>query len=196
MNELVGHLGRQRGAVRLGDQVQHHVQRGGAAGTGHPGAVHLEQIIGDLQLGKFLGEAVDILPMNGAAPLVEKAGSRHDIGAGADGPDDSAVPVKPSHQVQHVAVGVSAHIQPGADKHHPAILQHRRVTVRGHLDTVAGDCRRAGRAGDDPGIEVAVALPVGGAQRLDRRGEGQHRKIIEKQKSDFLRRCAAVMLQQ
>ena len=163
MDELVGHLGRQRGAVRLGDQVQHHVERGGAAGTGHTCAVHLEQIIGDLQLGKLFSETIDILPMDGAAPVFEKAGRRHDIGAGADGPDDSAVPVKPAHQIQHIAVGVLAHIEPGADKHHPAILQHHRVTVRGHLDTVAGNCRRAGRAGDDPGIEVAVALPVGGA---------------------------------
>ena len=196
MNELVRHLGSKGRAMRLRNQVQHHVERGRAAGTGHARAIHLEQIVGDFQLGELLAKTVDILPMDGAAPVIKKAGRGHDIGAGADRPDNGTVAVQPPHQVQNIAVGILAHIQPGADKHHPAILQHADIAVRGHLDTIAGNRRCAGRAGNHPGIEIAVALPVGGAKRFDGRGEGQHRKIIEKQKPDFLRRGIAVMLQQ
>ena len=196
MDELVGHLGGKRGAMRLRDQVQHHVERCGAAGTGNAGAIHLEQIIGDLQLGKFLAKTVDILPMDSAAPVIEQSSRRHDVGAGADRPDDGAVTVQPAHKIQHVAVGMLTYIQPGTDKDHPAILQNRRVTVRGHLDTIACHRRVSGRAGNHPTVEIAVALPVGGTQRFDRRGESQHRKVIEKQKPDFLRGCVAVMLQQ
>ena len=196
MDELVGHFGGERRAMRLRDQVQHHVERGGAAGTGHPRAVDLEQIVRDVEFGEFLAQPVDIFPVDGAAPVFKKACRRHDIGAGADGADDGAVPIQTPHKIEDVAIGVLANIQPGADKHHAAVLKHRRVAIGRHLDAVAGHGRHAARAGDDPVIEMAVALPVGGTKRLDRRGKGKHRKIVEQQESDLLGRRIAVRLQQ
>ena len=65
-------LRRERRAVRLRDQVQHHVERGGAAGAGDACAVDLEQVIGDVELGKLLAQPVDILPVDGAAPVFER----------------------------------------------------------------------------------------------------------------------------
>ena len=182
--------------MRLRDQVQHHVERGGAARTGDTGAVDLEQVIGDVELGEFLGQPVDILPVDGAAPAFEKTCGRHHIGAGADRADHRTVAVEPADQVQDVAVGVLAHIHPRADKHHAAVLQHRGVAVGGHFDPVAGDGRLATGAGNDPFIQLAVALPVGRAQGFDRRCESQHREIVQQQKSDFLRRGAVIMLKQ
>ena len=134
--------------------------------------------------------------MDGAATAFEQACGRHHIGAGADRADHRAVTVEPAHQVQNIAVGVFAHIHPGTDKYHAAILQDRGVTVRGNLDPVAGDGRFATRAGDDPFIEHAVALPIGRAQWFDRRCKSQHREIVQQQKSDFLWRGAVIMLKQ
>ena len=187
MDELVRHFRGQRAAMRLRNQVEHHVERGGATGAGDTCAINFKQVIGDVELGKFLGKPVDILPVDRAAPAVKKAGSRHHIGTGADGTDHRAVAVKPPHQIENISVGIFTNIDAGADKHHAAVLQHRRVAMRGHLDAVAGGRGIASRAGDHPFIEILVALPVCRAKRFDRRSEGQHREIIEEQESDSLR---------
>ena len=134
--------------------------------------------------------------MDGAAPVFKQARRRHDIGAGADGADDGAVPIQTPHKIEDVAIGVLANIQPGADKHHAAVLKHRRVAIHRHLDAVAGNGRVAARAGDHPVIEMAAALSVGGAERLDRRGEGKHREIVQQQESDLLGGRVAIRLQQ
>src|SRR3546814_20568108 len=59
--------------MRLGDQAQHHVERGGAAGAGQPRPVDLEQLAGDVEIGKVLAEGVEVLPVHGEAEAVERA---------------------------------------------------------------------------------------------------------------------------
>ena len=74
-----------------GDQRQHHVERRGAAGTGEAVAVDFEQPAGGVDLREGLGEARQVLPMDGAFVAVEQPGLGQHMGAGADRADVGAL---------------------------------------------------------------------------------------------------------
>src|SRR3546814_9836434 len=57
VHELVGDAGGQLVAVLAGDDVQHHVDGGGAAGAGEAVAVDLEELAGPLDVREILAEA-------------------------------------------------------------------------------------------------------------------------------------------
>jgi hypothetical protein len=85
--ELVGHGACERGAVVLGNQVQHHVHRRRAAGTRQPVAVDLVQLIGAFQVRERLAEAEDVFPVNGTAIAGEHAGTGQQVRAGGERAD-------------------------------------------------------------------------------------------------------------
>ena len=63
-----------------GDQRQHHVDRGRAAGAGEAVAVDLEQLLRRLDIRELLAEAVEVLPVDGAAMAVEQPCLGQDVG--------------------------------------------------------------------------------------------------------------------
>ena len=84
VEQLFGDGYRQLLAMGGRDPVEHHVHRGGAAGTGEAVAVDLEQFAGRLDLREGFGEARQIFPVDRAAVAVEQPGAGKDVAGGAD----------------------------------------------------------------------------------------------------------------
>ncbi len=138
MDKLIRDVGCQRRPKGVGDQIQHHIQRRRAARTGQAVAVNFKQVIGDIKFGKLFGKPVNIFPMNGAAPIVQQASRRHDIGAGADGADNFSLPVQPPDRIDDGRFAVAANINPGAYQHHMTRVQHFKPAALADLDPVTG----------------------------------------------------------
>ena len=98
-----------------GNQRQHHVERGGAAGAGEAVTVDLEQTAGGFDFRKGLGEAGQILPVDGAFVAVEQAGFGQNMRAGAHRADAGALARHLAEPRQQPLVGVALHVEAGAD---------------------------------------------------------------------------------
>ena len=90
VDHLVGDEVGELGPVPAGDQLQHQVGRGGAAGGGVAVAVDDVDVRGELDLGEVLLEAVAVLPVDGAAAAVEQPRLGDHLRAGADRADRAA----------------------------------------------------------------------------------------------------------
>ena len=97
------------------------------ADRGHGQMVDLEQIGEDVRLRKSLGEARQVLPVNGAALVGEKARRGEHMGAGAQASDGDAAIVLFTQPGVGGLVGVTFDVDAGADDH------HRRPLVTGHF---------------------------------------------------------------
>src|SRR5215469_6026813 len=80
----------QYSAVLRGNDLQHHVESRDAARAGKTVPVDFKKSGSDLQAREGLGEAWQILPMDGAAITVEQSRAGEKIGALADGADAHA----------------------------------------------------------------------------------------------------------
>src|SRR3546814_4273382 len=101
--------------MRLGDQAQHHVERGGAAGAGQPRPVDLEQLAGDVEVGKILAEGVAVLPVHGAAEAVEQASPGKQIAAGRQRAEAAAAASLPAQRGDHRRIAQTLHREAGDD---------------------------------------------------------------------------------
>lgn len=63
MNELLGYVVRQFAAVAVGEDLQHHVQRGGSPRAGVAIAVDQEDFRGDPNARKLVGERGQAFPV-------------------------------------------------------------------------------------------------------------------------------------
>ena len=125
--------------------------------------------------------------MDGAAIAIQQSRPRQDMAAGAERPDigtltvDAAQPREEAAVLEEMAVDAAAE-DDGAEARGPVDIapgvQH---------DAVAGR-HRLGVAGEQaPAVELAPRRPVRQAQRLHRRGEGDHREIGDQHEGDALR---------
>ena len=168
----------------LADQVQHHVERGGAAGAGVAIAVDLEEVGIDLRLRKFFREGRQRFPVDGAAAAVQNAGVGQHPGAGVERADADFLAVERGDPGIQVAVVETLDAERAADEDmvrplaaaHPlARLLQRHVDVE--ADAVRGGGRQAVERDERPAIGLLSRHAVGDPERLDRHGEGDHGEI-------------------
>src|SRR5882757_3037352 len=82
-DELLRHQLRDpRSQLQL-NQIEHEIERCGAAGAGVPVPVDGEQLVANAHSRKLLAQGGEILPMNRGAKIVEQAGPRKGIAPGA-----------------------------------------------------------------------------------------------------------------
>ena len=176
MEEPVAGLVGEIGAVPLGDQGVHQIERRHASGAGH--AVTVDDIAGagQEQIGKFLGEGRSMFPVDGHAIAAHDAGTREN-----ERPARHAADAKPALRQlpqpgEGRAMGELRRIAAGADEQQ----------IEGEIIADAGIRRDGGARGRgddlvlvrdmDPTIERAAGEKIGGAQGLDRRGIGHERE--------------------
>ena len=109
---LLGDLAHQLLAVSGADQMQHQVERRRAAGAGQPVAIDLEQISGDLDRGKLLDEAGQVLPMDRALVAVQQSRPREQVGGGAHRADGGAGAVGAAQPGEQLAVVIRSAPRP------------------------------------------------------------------------------------
>ena len=152
----------------VADQLQHHVERGGAAGAGVDVLVDLEEIGEDIGLREGLGEARQVLPMDGAALVGQQAGRGQHMRAGAQPADGDAAIILLAQPGKGRVVVVVLDVDAAADD------DHRRPVRPGHLaplvlergvdrafDAVGGLHRLAVDAGQPPAVGFVAEHAVG-----------------------------------
>ena len=129
----------------VADQLQHHVERRGAAGAGVDVLVDLEEIGKDVGLREGLGEARQVLPVDGAALVGQEAGGRQHMGAGAQAADGDAAIVFLAQPGEGRAVVVLLDIDAAAHDDHGGPVRAGQLAalvlqrgVDGAFDAVGG----------------------------------------------------------
>ena len=168
----------------VADQLQHHVKRRGAAGAGVDVLIDLEEVGKDIGFRKRFGEAWQVLPVDGASLVGQEARRGEDMRAGAKPADRDAAVVflaQPGEgRLVVVALDIDAaaddsHVRPIRPGHLLALFLERGVD--GAFDAVRGAHRLAVDAGQAPAVGLVAEHPVGRAQRVERRREGDHGEV-------------------
>jgi len=184
IDQLVGHGIRQIGAMIVGDQLQHQVDRGRAAGGGDPVAVYHEDGLRESHLLEVLGETVLVLPVDGRAPPVEQPRPGERVSGRAKPAHHGAAPRLAPQPVHDLARGRGLHVEAAADEDR-VLARH---LVEAHVELVSDAGRTlhgiAALARDPPDIEIAPGHAIGDTQRLDRAGEAEHREPVEQQEDE------------
>ena len=189
----------------LADQVQHHVERGGAAGAGVAIAVDLEEVGIDLRLRKALREGRQRFPVDGAAAAFQDAGVGEHPGAGIERADADLLAVERGDPGVEVAVVETLDAERAADEDvvgplaaaHPlARLLERHVDDE--LDAVRCRGRLAVERDERPAIGLLARHAVGDPERLDGSREGDHGEVRDEHEVEVpfprcvcLARCAS-----
>ena len=184
IDELVGDGVGDLFAVILGDDLQHHVDRGGAAGGGHAVAIHDENRFRQLHLLELLKEAVLVFPVDGCTLAIEKAGLGDRVGAGAEPADGCAAPRLAPQPVEDRLGGRLLNVDAAADKHGVLALDLAEAHVEFEGGAVRAGALDPALAGEHPGIGVAPEDAVGDPERFDSAREGQHGESVEKQEHE------------
>ena len=187
MHDLIRNQRRQRSAMLGRDEMQHHVDRPGAAGAGEQRAILDENIVRHLQLREFLGERGDVLPVYGAATAVQNPAAREQICARADAAEPAAAAMQATQPGEHRAVTKLLRVKPGAGEHEVAGRRLGDAGVGGQQEAVAGALRRAVARDQAPIIQTSAGKSVGDPKRLHRRGERDQRKVWNQIEADDAR---------
>jgi hypothetical protein len=86
--------------------MHHHIERRRPAGTGKAVAVDLVQMGADLDIGKFLGESRQVLPMDRAFMAADQPRVGKDVGSGTNRPDIDAAPVDTMQKREQLKITV------------------------------------------------------------------------------------------
>jgi hypothetical protein len=182
--EFFGDGGGERRAVVAAHHVEHEVQRRDAAGTGVAVTVDLEQLLRDDDLGKFLAEAGDVLPVDGAAVSVEEPGAGQRVAGGAQGAQARGPLGEAAQRREQRAVGVLGDALPGAQQHQVEMRGVPRRDVGGEDEAVARMHGSTVHAQDLPLVEPLPRQAVRHAQRLQGGGEGDEGELRHQQEAD------------
>jgi hypothetical protein len=137
-------------------------------------------------------------PVDGAALVVEQAGRAERVGGGAQRADLDAAIVLLAQPCRERLGVVALDIETAAneDDGRPVLAEHQLALlldggVDGNLHAVRCSDGLACLAGQTPGIGFVAEDAIGAAQRLDRRGKGDHREFRLEVEDDCLRqrRC-------
>lgn len=196
-HELLGNLHRQLRAVGLGDQVEHQVDGGGAAGRGDARAVDLEQFLGHGQLRVGLLEGVDGFPVQGCATPVEQPGLGQHHAAGIDAAEGHTVAVELAQPLYQPRSDRPQRLETSHHEQQVALLQRLQRAVAVHRHAIAGQHRAAVGAEHVPAVEVGVEA-VGHSQWLHGGNEAHYREAGQQEEPEVLghgelhgRGCAA-----
>ena len=172
--------------------MQHQVEGRRAAGAGQPVAVDLEQVGGDIDLGKLLDEARQVLPMDGALVAVQQSRPREQVGAGAHRADGGAGAIGAAQPGEQLAVVNPLRAETAAqddDRTGPPRADGdvgERLVGRDQT-AVAGAHRSAALRHDLPAVQLPIRHAIGDAQRLERRGERDHREVGHEHEGEAFR---------
>ena len=188
-HQQMGHLfGQIPAARRAAEQPGHHVERAHPAAAGVAVAVDLEQSLRHLQGGEMLEQALAILPVDGAAVVVQQPGLRQIVGAGvhaADGGASRRLPAQPGDDLGEAASRDGV----GADDEGRVEAQAIRQTGVGHdADAVARHHGLTRQPDRDPLVGLALEDRVGQSQRVHHRGERDQRELRHEQQAVALGR--------
>ena len=188
MDELLRRGRREAVAMLQRDQMQQHVERGGAAGTSEAVAVDHEQAAVGLDLGEGFAERIQSFPMRGGAIAIEQSRPRQEEAAGVDGAEIDRAAVESGQPFARGAVEVSFRLEARAHDGKGEVELAVEAMIGEQRHAVGGGDRLAVARDHDPTIELAPGEAVRDAQRLHRRDESQHGKLRDDQEGDRLRR--------
>ncbi|MCY1422846.1 hypothetical protein D9M71_385430 [compost metagenome] len=179
VDEHLGDRRRQFTAVIAADQVQHHVQRRGAARAGEAVAVEGEQASAHVDPWVGLLHGRQAFPVHAAIKAIEQAGTGQCPAAGAHCTKATRL-ARLGLQPGDMFTGNGAlDADATADDHGVdgwgAV--HRRI--RGDLQAVAGPHLAAIDGQRVPAIQLAAGQLVGHAQRLDGRCQGNQGEVVQ-----------------
>ena len=185
VDQLIGHGVGQIFALIRRDDLEHKVNRGGAARCGPAVAIHHKDRLGQFDLLELLQKAVLILPMDGGLLAIKQPRLGDGIGPGAKPAHCHPAPRLAAQPVQHALGRGTLHIDAAADQHNVIPLNLIQPDVE-----FEGCAVRAGHevalTCQHPAVKLLARDPVGNAQGLDGAGKGQHCKALKQQKNKAL----------
>ena len=190
VHELVGDPGADVRAQLPADEVQHHVHRRRAAGTGEAVAVDRVDAPADRDLGEPQSQGGEILPVDAAPVAVQQAGLGQHVAARAGGtqpqPPCAARVQPPQHRFCGEAFDPFAAADD--DRIHGAGLDFIADTEIG-VDREPVTCGNGAAVPGyhPPAIDTGTGHAVGHAQRLDRRRHGNEREVVKQQEAEKCR---------
>ena len=187
MDHLVGDPAGKVAAMIARDLAQHHVDGGGAAGGGQAAAIFDENRADQRHIGKFLGKAVLVFPMDGGAAPGQQPGLGQHPGTGAKRAHARPAPRLAPEPAQNRAAGRARHIDAAADQNRVAALAFQQIAVERQAGAVRTADRGAAGSDQPPVVERPARKPVRQPQGLDRGGKGNHRKPVQQQEKIALR---------
>ena len=184
-DELFRHAGGYRVAVAPRHEIQHQVERRGAARTGDAVAVGHEQVFGECHGREFLAQRGQVFPMHGAAIAVHQAGLDQRVAARTEAAQRHAQARQPRQRPDQRAVDVAPDLDAATDEQ--GLHGGRVVQARGGRDGQAVAARGGRAVGRQhrPAIQRAPADIVGHPQRLDGVDEGDHREVGQQQEAEM-----------
>ncbi len=171
--ELLRDRDREVTTLLLADQVEHHVERRGAARTGVAVAVDLEDPGGHDDLRKLLAHAGEVLPVNRCPVTGQQIRQRQRVGAGAQPAEGGPALGLLAQPLQQFARDVALHPFAAANQYRverSGLLDGERGF---DLDAIAGGDRGVVDRQHDPLVEGPPGDAVGHAQRFQRGAERQ-----------------------
>ena len=176
----------------LAHQRQREIHPGGDAGRGPQLAViDVDRVGFECHIGELAGELLDAAPMGGGALAFEKAGFGEKERAGADR-DDAARPGGAFCEQTEQGLVLACLFDPfaAADHQRVDVLEKRRAAAR-----VAGigDQSEALRGAEGSGlarcqhnlVERLLAAAIGGTEDLQRSGDVEDLRVLEREHHDF-----------
>ena len=167
----------RRGKIRpvlAGDHGEHHVERRGAAGTGEAVPVDFKQAARGVDVREGFREARQVLPMDGAFIVVENAGFRQQMGAGADRTDVIAAARRLAQPADQPLVRMVLHIEAGADDDGGMRRNRLEIAVDHGENVVGGGHRLAVHRMHGPAVKRLFRHAVCQPQGLNGRGHRHH----------------------
>ena len=143
-------------------------------------------------VGKLLDEARQVLPMDGALVAVQQSRPGEQVGAGAHRADGGAGAIGAAQPGEQLAVVDPLGAEPTAQDDDRAGPPRADGDVGERLvgrdqTAVAGAHRPAAPRHDLPAVQLPIRHAIGDAQRLERRGERDHREVGHEHEGEAFR---------
>ena len=187
MYELVGDPGADLGAKLPSDEIQHHVHRRRAAGTGKAVPIYRVNASADRDVRELLGQCGIFLPMDAAPVPVQHTGTGQEITARAGRAQRQAACAASAQPVHYRLLALA--FDPFAPAHHDSVeFADPNIVADSEIDAdrepVAGGNRAAALGNHAPAVDLGLGHPIGHTQCLDRRRNGDEREIFQEQETE------------
>jgi hypothetical protein len=137
MDELLRHIVGEGAAVAFGDDLQHHVERCGAAGTGTAIAIDDKNVGRCADPRKPFLKRCDAFPMQRTAPTIEQSGKGEHISAEADAANRCTIARETAQPFENRCVTCARISRSGTNQQH---IEHDLIIYRpvhGNIDAIA-----------------------------------------------------------
>ena len=172
-----GDFEREVVAIIARDEMEHEIERRGAARAGKAVAIDFEQPRGDIERGEIFRKAGHILPMDRAAIAFEQPGPRQQHSAGTHRAEHRPHPRGTAQRGKQRGAAMAFGIEPRTDHDHVGGLCFGQRAVGRDPGAIACGDNTAVDGCRLPVIKIGAAFAVGRTQRLDRRRIRHHREF-------------------